>query len=304
MLGPLSELWRDPAVTDLMANGPGQIWVERSGALLPTPVHLGPEELTALCHRLLHPLSVPLDRAHPVAEARLPDGTRVTVVGPPVAADGPVLALRRAASRPLRLTDFGDDRIAELLATLVGERANVVVVGGTGSGKTALLGAMCAACPPDQRLVVIEDTAELRLDQPQVVRLEARDHPLGPIDGIRQLVRSALRLRPDRIVVGEVRGAEALDMVWALNTGHPGSMSTLHADGPAQALNRLETLCLTGSDSIPPAAVARQVRNAIDAVVLVCRGERSGRRHVAGVWSTRLGAGGSELHRLDVEAVR
>jgi len=299
VLGPLTDLWGDPEVTDLLANGAGPVWVERSGELQPTPVHVGRDELSLLCHRLLHPLSVPLDRTHPVAEARLGDGTRITVVGSPVAVDGPVLALRRAASTRLGLDDFAGAATVAVLLRLVQQRANLVVVGGTGSGKTALLGALCGACPPDQRLVVIEDSAELRVDQPQVVRLEARDHPAGPIDGIRQLVRTSLRLRPDRIVVGEVRGAEALDMVWALNTGHRGSMSTLHADGPAEALNRLETLCLMGSDQVPAAAVARQVRNAIDAVVLVRRGQRTGRRHVAGVWATEPGRAGPELHRLD-----
>ncbi len=302
MLGPLTDLWRDVEVTDLLANGPGRVWVERSGVLQPTAVRIGADELSLLCHRLLHPLSVPLDRTHPVAEARLDDGTRVTVVVAPVAANGPVLALRRPSSARLRLVDFADEGTAAALDRLVRARANVVIVGGTGSGKTALLGAMCAACPPDQRLVVIEDTAELHLDQPQVVRLEARDHPLGPVAGIRELVRASLRLRPDRIVVGEVRGAEALDMVWALNTGHPGSMSTLHADGPAEALNRLETLCSTGAESIPAAAIARQVRDAIDAVVLVRRGERTGRRHVAGVWTTRTNADRAELRRVDVGA--
>ncbi len=302
MLGPLTDLWRDTEVTDLLANGPGRVWVERAGVLQPTAVRIGGDELSHLCHRLLHPLSVPLDRTHPIAEARLDDGTRVTVVAEPVALGGPVLALRRASSARLRLVDFADERTVAVLDRLVRARANVVIVGGTGSGKTALLGAMCAACPPDQRLVVIEDTAELHLDRPQVVRLEARDHPLGPVAGIRELVRASLRLRPDRIVVGEVRGAEALDMVWALNTGHPGSMSTLHADGPAEALSRLETLCLHGAESIPPAAIARQVRNAIDAVVLVRRGEQTGRRHVAGVWTTRTGTDCPELRRVDVGA--
>jgi pilus assembly protein CpaF len=279
------------------------VWIERAGELRPAGVRVDAGELDLMCQRLLHPLSVPLDRMHPVAEARLPDGTRMTAVVAPVATSGPILALRRPPTTRLRLADFAGVHTVAVLEDLVAQRANVIVVGGTGSGKTALLGALCAACPPEQRLVVIEDTAELAMSRPQVVRLEARDHPAGAVEGIRHLVRSALRLRPDRIVVGEVRGAEALDMVWALSTGHRGSMSTLHADGPAAAVSRLETLCMMGNDGVPASAIARQVRNAIDAVVVVGRVQATVRRQVLGVWRTQTSAVGVDLVPLTAEAV-
>ena len=290
-MGPI---WDDPEVTDVLVNGPGVVWVERAGRLRPTELRLSAEELEAWCQRLLHPLSVPLDRAHPVAEARLADGARVAIAIRPVAPGGPIVAMRRPARRALGLADFGPPAVVRLLERVVADRSNVVVAGPTGAGKTALLGALCAGCAAEERLVVIEDSGELVIDGPQVVRLEARDHPAGPIEGIRHLVRAALRLRPDRIVVGEVRGAEALDMIWALSTGHRGSMSTVHADGPADVMARLETMCLLGRDGLPAAAMARQVRSAIDVVVMVARAA-DGQRAVTGVWGLRVGAAGVEL---------
>jgi pilus assembly protein CpaF len=287
-LGVLAQPWRDPDVTDVLVNGPGEVWVERAGELEPAGIRVDAEQLALLCERLLHPLSVPLDRTHPVAEARLADGTRLTVVVSPVARHGPVLALRRPSRRGVELADFGPPSTCAALRQLVAARANVLVAGSTGAGKTALLGALCATCHPKERLVVIEDTAELVLDGPQVVRLEGREHPAGPVDALRHLVRAALRLRPDRIVVGEVRGAEALDMVTALNTGHRGSMSTVHAGTVEGALARLETMCLMAPDA-PADAVARQVRQAVDAVVLVRRVAGSRRREVERIWCASAG---------------
>lgn len=223
-LGPVEALLADEEITDVLVNGPGPVWVERRGRLQRTDVHLGTEEILRAVERLVAPLGLRADRAHPVVDARLADGTRVSVVLPPLAVDGPVLAVRRHRAVAVPLEGCCDGATAAVLRSWLGERRNLVVYGPTGSGKTTLLGALAAELPPGERLVAIEDVAELRLAGDHVVRLEARP---GTAEGtgrvaVRELVRAALRLRPDRIVVGEVRGAEALDMLWALSTGHRG----------------------------------------------------------------------------------
>ena len=283
-LGPVEELLADPEVTDVLVNGPGHVWVERSGRLEATPVTVDRAEIYRYVERLVGPLGLQADRSHPVVDARLPDGTRVAVVLPPLAVDGPVLALRRHAARTLPLSAFCDAATERVLRRCTAANANVVVYGPTGSGKTTLLNALVSTLPVGERIVTVEDVAELHLPGEHVVRLEARP---GTTDGagavgIRDLVRAALRLRPDRLVVGEVRGAEAQDMVWALSTGHRGSLSTCHAGSPGDALARLETMCCSAPEQLPLAAVRAQVRSAVDVLVGLGR-DRTGARRVVGV---------------------
>ena len=268
----------------MLVNGPGTVWVERAGRLEPTDVVLDRAAIDRYVERLVGPLGLQADRSHPVVDARLPDGTRVAVVLPPLAVDGPLLAVRRHAVRTLPVRSFCDGPTEQLLRECVRSGANVVVYGPTGSGKTTLLNALVAGLPPGERIVTVEDVAELRLPGDHVVRLEARP---GTADGagaveVRDLVRAALRLRPDRLVVGEVRGAEALDMVWALSTGHRGSLSTCHAGSAVEALARLETMCCAAPEQLPLAAVRAQVRNAVDVLVGLGR-DPSGARRVVGV---------------------
>ena len=284
-LGPLEPLLADPAVDEVMVSGTGRVWVERAGRVEETGAGFASEaDLRHAIERVLAPLGRRVDEAEPLCDARLLDGSRVNVVIPPLALDGPALTIRRF--RPRGFTP--DDLVAngswsaplhELLAAAVRGRRSVLVSGGTGSGKTTTLNALSAFVDPGERIITIEDAAELRLQQPHVVRLEAR--PAG-LDGrgevtIRRLVRNALRMRPDRIVVGEVRGAEALDMLGAMSTGHDGSLSTVHAGSAAEALRRLETLALMADVGLPHAAVREQVAAAIDLVVHQARlpgGER------------------------------
>ena len=286
-LGPLEVLLADPAVEEVMVNGPDRVYVERRGLLEPTDVCFESEEdLRNAIERILAPLGRRVDELSPMVDARLADGSRVNVVIPPLAIDGPALSIRRfGANRP------GPDRLVEIgtltaeqrrtLEEAVASRRSVLVSGGTGSGKTTLLNALSSFIAPGERVVTIEDAAELRLQQPHVVRLESR--PAG-VEGrgevtIRDLLRNALRMRPDRIVIGEVRGVEALDLLIALNTGHDGALSTVHANSPADALARLETLALMAGVGLPHAAVAEQVRRGIDLVVHLQR-EVDGSRRV------------------------
>jgi pilus assembly protein CpaF len=283
-LGPLEDLLVDPAVEEVMVNGPAVVYVERRGRLESTDVSFADEEeLRNTIERILAPLGRRVDELSPMVDARLADGSRVNVVVPPLAIDGPVVSIRRfGAERPGldELVARGTLSAArrELLAAAVAERRSILISGGTGSGKTTLLNALSGFISPAERVVTIEDAAELRLRQPHVVRLESR--PAG-IEGrgevtIRDLLRNALRMRPDRIVIGEVRGAEALDLLTALNTGHEGALSTLHANSPADALARLETLALMADVGLPHEAIAAQVRRGIDLVVqLERRGDGS-----------------------------
>ncbi len=281
-LGPLEVLLADPAVSDILVNAPDEVWVERSGRLERVAVRFpDAAAVVAAVERAIAPLGLRLDRASPAVAARLPDGSRLHAMIPPASVDGPVVAIRRftpavpdleamAAAGSLR-TDG-----AELLLGAVRGRRSLLVSGGTGSGKTTLLNVLSAEIPAGERVVTIEDAAELRL-RGHVVRLEARPpnaEGAGEIT-LRTLVRHALRLRPDRIVVGEVRGPEALDLIQAMSTGHPGSMGTVHANGPAEALWRLETLALSGETRPAADAVRRQLEAAVDLVVhLARRGER------------------------------
>jgi len=285
-LGPLEVLLADPAVEEVMVNGPERVYVERRGRLEPTDVAFeSEEELRNAIERILAPLGRRVDELSPMVDARLADGSRVNVVIPPLAIDGPSLSIRRfGVSRP------GPDELValgtltpgqrQLLEAAVAARRSVLVSGGTGSGKTTLLNALSSFIAVGERVVTIEDAAELRLQQPHVVRLESR--PAG-VEGrgevtIRDLLRNALRMRPDRIVIGEVRGVEALDLLTALNTGHDGALSTVHANSPADALGRLETLALMAGVGLPHEAVAEQVRRGVDLVVHLQRRPDGSRR--------------------------
>ncbi len=278
-LGPLDPLLADPGVTDVMVNGGGTVWVERLGRLERTPVVLESPAVLHLIEKVVGPLGLRVDRASPLVDARLPDGSRVNAVVPPLAVDGPCLTIRRFGAETIPLARFCSTDVVALLRQAVVDRRNIVVCGGTGSGKTTLLNALAGEIPPGERIVTVEDAAELRLAQEHVVRLEARPanaEGVGEVR-IRDLVRNALRMRPDRIVVGECRGPEALDMLQAMNTGHEGSLSTCHANGPDDALRRLETMVLMGDVALPLAAVREQLASALDLLVMVSR-TRDGRR--------------------------
>ena len=299
-LGPLEPLLADEEVDEVMVCGPGRVWVERCGRVEPTAVTFASEaELRHAIERILAPLGRRVDEAEPLCDARLPDGSRVHVVIPPLALDGPVLTIRRFRRRGMTPEDLvaagaWTPVLFDLLRDAVAARRNVLVSGGTGSGKTTTLNAVSAFLPSSERIVTIEDAAELRLQQPHVVRLEARPASLegrGEVT-IRRLVRNALRMRPDRIVVGEVRGAEALDMLAAMSTGHDGSLSTIHAGSPAEALRRLETLALMAGVGLPHEAVREQVASAVDLVVHQERGPDGARRVTAVAEVVRRPGGG------------
>jgi len=299
-LGPLEPLLADPEVTEIMVNGPGRVWVERRGTLQRVPMNLDVRAIEHLIEKVVAPLGLRIDRSSPIVDARLPDGSRVNAVVPPLAVDGPCLTVRRFGARAIALSEFCGPPVAALLRWAVEARLNILVSGGTGAGKTTLLNALAGCIGPGERVVTVEDAAELRLPGDHVVRLEARP---GNSEGagevrVRQLVRNALRMRPDRIVVGEVRGPEALDMLQAMNTGHEGSLSTCHANSPADALGRLETMVLMGDVDLPLAAVRSQLEAALDLVVQVARGT-SGRRVVAQVAEVLVAGRESPIGKSD-----
>lgn len=272
-LGAIQTLLDSPGVSDVLVNGPGRVWVERRGRLVASEVSVDTSAIMRSIERLVGPLGLSADRANPIVDARLSDGSRVTVVLPPLAPDGPLLAIRRHRVESFDLPAFGPEAVVTLLRAVVDRALNVIVFGPTGSGKTSLLNAMARELPCGERVVTVEDTAELRLPGDHVVRLEARP---GLADGagrtdIRDLVRASLRLRPDRIVVGEVRGPEAVDMIWAMSTGHRGCFSTCHASGAADALRRIETMVLLGAEQLAADAVRAQVHSAVDVLVGVAR---------------------------------
>lgn len=287
-LGPLQPLLDDPTVTEVMVNGGRWVHVERGGRLERIDVPLDPDAVVNLVGRVVGPLGLRLDRASPIVDARLPDGSRLHAVIPPLAVDGPCLTVRRFPGTPPGIGAFGLTRPAlAFLGWAVTSGANVVVSGGTSAGKTSLCNALAAAIPPATRVVTIEETAELRLPLPHVVRLEARPpnaEGVGAVS-VRDLVRAALRMRPDRLVVGEVRGGEAFDLLQACNTGHDGSLTTVHANGADAVPERLGALVLVAATGLPLPAVHAQLATAFDLVVHVAR--RAGRRRVETIGEVR-----------------
>jgi pilus assembly protein CpaF len=310
-LGPLEDLLADPLVEEVMVNGPDSVYVERAGQIEATGIRFADEEeLRNAIERILTPLGRRIDELSPMVDARLADGSRVNVVIPPLAIDGPALSIRRFGVErpgPGKLVELGTLSPAqrELLEAAVAGRNSVLISGGTGSGKTTLLNALSSFIAPGERVVTIEDAAELRLQQPHVVRLESRPASVegrGEVS-VRDLLRNALRMRPDRIVIGEVRGAEALDLLTALNTGHDGALSTVHANSPVDALARLETLALMAGVGLPHEAIAEQVQRGIDLVVQLER-RSDGARRVVEIAEVVRAAGTTAVRALDCSAAR
>ncbi|MFO8074378.1 MAG: ATPase, T2SS/T4P/T4SS family [Polyangia bacterium] len=285
-LGPLERLMADDAVSEIMVVDPRTVYVERGGQLQRSELSFtSAESVRTVIERIITPLGRRVDESSPMVDARLPDGSRVNVVIPPLALRGPAITIRKFSRDPLGIEDlirFGslDRTVAGFLERAVAARRNVVISGGTGSGKTTLLNVLAGAIDPSERIVTIEDAAELQLPQPHVVRLESRPanaEGSGAV-GIRDLVRNALRMRPDRIVVGECRGGEALDMLQAMNTGHDGSLTTTHANSPHEAISRLETLGLMAGLELPSRAIREQIAAAVDLVVQQTRFPDGARR--------------------------
>jgi pilus assembly protein CpaF len=285
-LGPLEPLLADPTVSDILVNGSDHIYVERSGKLQRTAVRFNDDaHLLNIIDRIVSKVGRRIDESIPMVDARLQDGSRVNAIIPPLAIDGPVLSIRRFRKDALRMDDlvrFGSlsPALVDLLKAIVLARLNVMISGGTGSGKTTLLNAMSAFIPERERIITIEDSAELQLQQPHVVRLETRQVNVegrGQINQ-RDLVRNSLRMRPDRIVVGEVRGAEALDMLQSMNTGHDGSLTTIHANSSRDALSRVETMVAMTGIQFPITALRTQISSAIDVIIHMERQEDGCRR--------------------------
>jgi pilus assembly protein CpaF len=285
--GPLQPLLDDPEVTEIMVNGPYQVYVERHGKIEMTSVRFRDERhLMRIIEKILLPLGKRVDERVPMVDARLPDGSRVNVVISPVSLNGPCVTIRKFSRDPFTMSDlisFGTltPEAAQFLQAAVQAKLNILITGGTASGKTTLLNVLSAFIPNDERIITIEDTAELQLRQDHVVRLEARPPNIEGVGEvtIRDLVRNALRMRPDRIIVGECRGGEALDMLQAMNTGHEGSMTTIHANNPREALSRLETMVLMAGMDLPVRAIREQIAGAIDLIVHMAR-LRDGSRKV------------------------
>lgn len=275
----LARFFADPLVREIMVNAGREIWIEREGGLEHVDT-LPVGELSRIIERILLPIGRRVDHASPVVDARLPDGSRVCIVIPPVAVDGPCLSIRRFHVRDLPLTAFGGDDVAELLRDIMHQRCNVVVAGAASSGKTTLLNALCGCVTPGERVITVEDIAELRLQTKHVLRFEARPATYdGSLEvSLATLLRSALRMRPDRFVLGEVRGNEAVDMLTAMNTGHHGSLATCHANSSDDALRRIESMVLQATPQWPLAAVREHLQAAVDVIVCVERSPNGHRR--------------------------
>jgi pilus assembly protein CpaF len=277
-LGPIEPMFRDLSISDILVNGSKEIYIERAGRLSRVATSFRNDaHLMAVIDRIVSRVGRRVDESSPMVDARLPDGSRVNAIIPPLALDGPILSIRRFGIdlSVQKLIDNGtiNTAMASLIAGCVAARLNILVSGGTGAGKTTLLNAMASFIPPDQRIITIEDAAELRLQQDHVVRLETRP-PNAEGEGevkARDLVKNALRMRPDRIIVGEVRSAEALDMLQAMNTGHEGSLTTIHANSPRDALSRLETMILMAGANLPDRAMREQIASALNLIIQVTR---------------------------------
>ncbi len=287
--GPLERLLADESVTEIMVNGPFDVWVERQGRLYETTVRFTDEShLRRIINKMVAQVGRRIDESSPMVDARLPDGSRVNAVIPPLSLSGPLVTVRKFSKQRLDLTDLVrlgtlSTETVEFLQRCILAGLNILISGGTGSGKTTLLNALSTAIPDADRIVTIEDAAELRLNQRHVLRLEARPKNIegeGEIP-IRELVRNSLRMRPDRIIVGEVRGSEALDMLQAMNTGHDGSLCTVHANAPRDALARVETMVLMAGYELPVRAIRQQVASALDMIIHLERLEDGSRRVTA-----------------------
>ena len=278
-LGPLEALMKDPEITDILVNNHATVYVERHGKLEETDIRFRDDaHLMQIIERIVTHVGRRVDEQSPMVDARLPDGSRVNAIIPPLALDGPILSIRRFGAEPLTMADIIKldsipARIAQVLEACVKSRLNILISGGTGSGKTTLLNCLSNYIPITERIITIEDSAELKLQQKHVLRLETRPANIEGAGTVsqRDLVRNALRMRPDRIVVGEVRGGEALDMMQAMNTGHDGSISTIHANSCRDALSRLETMMLMAGFGLPERALREQTASALDIVIQLAR---------------------------------
>lgn len=278
-LGPLEPLLADPTVSDILVNGPNQVYVERRGHLeLTDTMFSDTAHLMKIIDKIVSRVGRRIDESSPMVDARLPDGSRVNAIIPPLALDGPLLSIRRFSMVPLKAEDLVHNKtmtpeLAQLLAAMVQAKLNLLISGGTGSGKTTLLNVLSGAIPAAERIVTIEDAAELQLQQPHVVRLETRPPNIEGKGEVNQraLVRNSLRMRPDRIIVGEVRGIEVLDMLQAMNTGHDGSMATVHSNSPRDALLRLENMSGMAGVSIAPKVMRQQISSTITAIIQIAR---------------------------------
>ena len=299
--GPIQTLLDDPSISEVMVNGPENIYIERAGKLYRVGKRFVDDaHVMRIIEKIIAPLGRRLDESMPMVDARLPDGSRVNAIIPPISINGPCLTIRKFSVEPLKprdLVNFGSmsEAMARFLEACVMARMNIIVSGGTGSGKTTTLNVLSSFIPHDERIVTIEDAAELRLQQDHVITLESRPANLegkGEIT-IRNLVRNSLRMRPERIVVGEVRGAEALDMLQAMNTGHDGSLGTVHSNSPRDTISRLETMVLMGGTQLPSHAIREQIASALDLIVHQER-LRDGSRRVTHV---------TEVQRMEMEEV-
>jgi len=277
--GPIQPLLDDPSITEVMVNDPDQVYIEREGKIQRTEISFEDDDhITRVIEKIVLPLGRRIDEERPTVDARLPDGSRVNAVIPPVAIDGPLITIRKFSEEKLTVQDLVEygsitKPVAEFCEACVKARLNIIISGGTGSGKTTLLNIFSGFIPEGERIVTIEDSAELQLHQTHVVRLETKPPNIedrNEVD-IRHLVRNSLRMRPDRIVVGEVRGGEALDMLQAMNTGHDGSLTTLHANSPRDALSRLETLVMMSGMELPVRVIREQIASAVDVIVQQAR---------------------------------
>jgi pilus assembly protein CpaF len=278
-LGPLEPLLWDDSISDILVNGPNQVYVEREGRLYPTKVTFNDNQhLMLVIDRIVAQVGRRIDEASPMVDARLADGSRVNAIIPPLALDGPALSIRRFGRRRFNIQDLVDKasltpEMVELMKALVKARLNILICGGTGSGKTTLLNCLSAFIPDDERIVTIEDSAELSLQQPHIVRLETRPPNIEGKGEItqRELLRNSLRMRPDRIIVGEARGGEVFDMLQAMSTGHDGSLTTLHANNPRDSLGRLEMMMMLYGANLPERAMRQQISASLDMVIHVSR---------------------------------
>jgi pilus assembly protein CpaF len=313
--GPLERLLADETVTEIMVNGPHDIWVERGGRLFETPARFtDASHLRRIINKMVAQVGRRIDESSPMVDARLPDGSRVNAIIPPLSLSGPLVTIRKFSKKrldPADLVRIGtlSTETVEFVQRCVLAELNVLISGGTGSGKTTLLNALSTAVPERQRIVTIEDAAELRLNQRHVLRLEARPKNIegqGEIP-IRELVRNSLRMRPDRIIVGEVRGAETLDMLQAMNTGHDGSLSTIHANSPRDALARAETMVLMAGYDLPVKAIRQQIASALDLIIHLERLQDGSRRVTSITEVGRMESDVitlSELFKLEVDGVQ